>query len=284
MPEPVPQLAPTAIQGEVKLAVVLGSGGSRGMAHVGVLEEFEQAGLSIDLIVGCSAGSIIGAMYADDPDAARLKESVYSLSHRDMIDYTVLGMRYGLVLGKRLRSTLASKIKARSFEELSIPLVITATDLLTGDLLTIGGGELLPAIHASSAVPLYFHPVEAYGRVLVDGAVANPLPVEVALRYKPKTIVAVDLSALLPSELPRHLFGVAMRSLEIAFYHQSRVMVEGADVIIRPEMGEVDMFDDSAKKMTYEAGRRAAREAIPLIEAHLALQRHAHSPMVISSK
>ena len=284
-PGPIPQFQHSVPQKPMNVALVLGGGGSRGMAHVGVLEEFEKAGIPISLIVGCSSGSLVGALYADRPDALFVKETLEPLKRRDLMDYRLLDFRYGFVRGTGLRLMLRSKLRSRRFEELKVPLIVVATDLLEGELVTIGGGEVVPAVHASCAIPLYFQPVEAYGRILVDGAVIDPVPVKVAKLYNPKVVIAVDLSALLAKELPRHLLGVAMRSWEISFRHQSMECMKGADVIIRPNIGDVGLFDDQKTELTYEAGKLAAREWIPKIK-ELLRQRaiETGSPLLLKMK
>jgi len=105
----------------IGLALVLGGGGAKGMAHVGVIEEFEKANIPIDLIVGCSAGSIIGAIYADYPDAAHLKKTVMPLCKWDILDINVFCCRYGFVQGRSLRRFLRCRLSCKYFEELQIP-------------------------------------------------------------------------------------------------------------------------------------------------------------------
>lgn len=262
-PEPLPVYHPPKTP--VRLALVLGGGGARGLAHVGVLEEFERADIPIDLIVGCSSGSIVGALYANHPHAYYIKTLVEKLKRNDLIDINLLDMRYGLTQGKSLKKFLCKYLENKEFNQLHIPLIVVATDLLEGELVCLGGGPIIPAVHASSAYPLYFTPVEIYGRVLVDGGVVDPVPVEIARQNNAQIIVAVDLSELLPMTSPTNLFGVAKRCAEIKFLKQSESCLRGADFIIRPEIRHIGTFDDKCNQAIYEAGRLAARQAIPQI-------------------
>jgi NTE family protein len=261
-----PELPPCPpVSKPVRLALVLGGGGAKGLAHVGVLEELEAAHIPIDLIVGCSAGSIVGALYADDPSTENLKSTLLDLNPNILIDFDIWHARYGLCQGRSLRRFLRANLDAECFDELKIPFFIVATDLYSAELITIGGGPIIPAVEASSSIPLVFVPVALHGRVFVDGGVIDPVPVQVAKQFDPEVIVAVDLGSLLPQTLPTNLFGVASRSADIALLWQSEECVRDAHVVIRPELCGIGTFDDEFNEQIYQAGRVAAREALPKI-------------------
>ena len=262
IPEPIPQYTPPH---PIRLALVLGGGGTKGMAHVGVLEEFENAGIPIDLIVGCSAGSIVGALYADCPNAKHVKKVLKPLKTWDILDINIWRGRYGIAQGGSLQSFLKRNLSCKCFENLQIPLCVAATDLLAGELVCLNSGSIVPAVHASCAVPLIFSPVILHERLLVDGGVADPVPVQIAKKMNAQVIVAVDLSVMLEKSCPSNLFGVAARSAEVKFLLQSESCVIGADVVIKPELGSMGMFDDSNLQKTYLAGKHAAQQAIPRI-------------------
>lgn len=261
-PCPIPSIAHPEC---ARVALVLGGGGTRGVAHVGVLAEFEKAGIPIDIIVGCSAGSIVGALYADYPNAAHVKRLLIPLRTWDILDVNLLYWRYGFVQGRALTSFLKSNLRSRYFEQLQIPLYVVATDVLAGELVSMNSGLIIPAVRASSSVPLVFPPVLLYERWLVDGGVADPVPVATAKETGAAIVIAVDLSTLLPKTCPTNLFGVASRSAEIKFLLQSESCVNGADVVIRPDLGNMGIFDDKNQEYVYEAGAQAARKAIPKI-------------------
>jgi NTE family protein len=235
------------------------------MAHVGVLEELEAAGIPVDLIVGCSAGSIVGALYADNPCAEDIKCAVSKLRSRSLLDISLFNCRYGLSQDHCMRRVLDDELGAETFEELHIPLVVVATDLHSGELVTIGSGDLVRAVQASCSIPFVFVPCEHYGRVLVDGGVVNPVPAKVARDLGAEVVIAVDLCELLPQTFPTNLFGVATRSAEIAFMWQNEVCTRAADIVIRPRTCGVGCFNDAAKWDIYWAGRCAAQEMLPRI-------------------
>lgn len=262
-PEPLP---PFYVPERIRVALVLGSGGVRGMAHVGVLEELEAAGIPIDLIIGCSAGSFVGALYADNPCVNDIKRAVWKLRSRSLLDIDLWNCRFGLSQDRSMRKILDDELWAETFEELHIPLIVVATDLHSGELVTMGSGDLVRAVQASCSIPFVFVPCEHYGRVLVDGGVVNPVPVRVAKDLGAEVIICVDLSELLPQTFPSNLFEVATRSAEIALMWQNEVCTRAADVVIRPKTCGVGCFNDNAKEDIYWAGRCAALEMLPRIQ------------------
>ncbi len=265
-PPPLPAIR---IPEKIRVALVLGSGGVRGMAHVGVLEELENAGIDFDIIIGCSAGSIVGALYADHPSAQCIKKAVYELKTDTVIDIDIGDCRYGMSQGTSMRKVLDKYLDAECFEELKIPLIVVASDLRTGELVPMGSGELVQAVQASCSIPFVFVPQEMYGRVMVDGGVVNPVPACIAKDLGADIVIAVDLCELLPKTFPTNLFEIATRSSEIMFMWQNQNCTRCADVIIQPKMRDIGTFNDSKKWQIYEAGKKAAREAIPKIIALL---------------
>ena len=268
IPQPLPLI--DSSDSPVDVALVLGGGGSKGLAHLGVLYELEQAGIYPDLIVGCSSGAIIGALYADQPHMEHLEPLMLRLKRSDLMDFSLFDFKFGLVKGNSLYNFLANQLKSRTFEELKTPLVVVATDLKTGELIELGGGQIIPAIVASAAVPGVFKPVNYLGRYLVDGGVANPIPVDVAKKFHPKVIIAVDVGEDLSDSEPVHLFGIAKRSMEISYRKLSRYVTRSADIVIEMKFQDVGMFSDADNQKIYDHGRQKAREMIPRIRRTLA--------------
>lgn len=138
-PPPLPDCAP--LYHPIRVALVLGGGGSRGMAHVGVLKELEEAKIPIDLIVGCSAGALVGGLYASHPCSDDIKAVLAPMKKKDFVDFDICKARYGLAQGEALRNFLRCHLDGECFEGLKIPLVVVATDLASGELICIGGGR-----------------------------------------------------------------------------------------------------------------------------------------------
>lgn len=261
-PEPLPCFY---VPENIRVALVLGSGGIRGMAHVGVIEELVAAGIPIDLIVGCSAGSIVGALYADNPSVEHIKTAVWQLKSDSIFDINLGSCRYGLSQGKNFYRILDDHLEAETFDELKIPLVVVATDLYSGELITLGSGDLVKSVQASCSIPFFFVPCDYLGRILVDGGVVNPVPARIAHDLGADVIIAVDLCELLPKTYPKNLFQVFDRSTEIVFMWQNQVCASYADFVIRPKTCGVGTFNDEMKQLLYESGKDAAKEMIPAI-------------------
>jgi NTE family protein len=250
--------------GKVNIALVLGSGGFRGGAHIGVLEVLEEQGVPIDLIVGSSAGGFVGALYADDPNISSLKEKLISITSDKILDPSwIAALRIpfyptGIVKGNALRSFLDSRLTAKNFRDLKIPLVIVATNVSNNKVTLLRSGPLIPAIHASSAMPPLFAPVALYKNLFLDGGFVAPVPVSVAKAFDPELIIAVDISK--PPSLARvkNTFELTNRALDISFYNLAKVQAEKADIVISPDLTGFGTFDDEYIYDYYLEGRRAA--------------------------
>lgn len=268
---PLPSLPePVKIEKPVQVALVLGGGGARGIAHLGVLEELEKAGIPIDLVVGCSIGSFIGVLYADNPNIEALKESIVGIKKKHLICYNPFSMRGGLMKTKSMSQFLQNNLKAENFQDLKIPLKIVATNLLDGDAVVLSGGDLIPSVCASCAIPFCFQPVSLYGRLLADGGLVDPVPIQAAKEANPKLIIAVDLSGLIAGKPPKNIFEITKRSFKIANIRHSENSAKGADIVIKPKIdANISFFDDTKRADLYYAGRKAAKEALPEIKKRL---------------
>ncbi len=261
-PEPIPQFQ--GAEKPVKVALVLGGGGAKGVAHIGVLQELEKAGIRPDLIVGCSSGAIIGALYADHPSSNRLEELLIDLKRSDLVNISF--SRFGMTKGTMLEKFLQNHLEAFQFHELKIPFIAVATDLATGELVELGGGPIIPAVHASSAVPGVFNPVYYLGRYLIDGGVVSPIPVGIAKKYGAKVVIAVDIGEGLTKKDPSNLFAIAERSVHISYKKLTEYAVQEADVLIQMDFEDIGMFSDKHNREIYKRGREKTREMLPQIK------------------
>ena len=177
------------------VALVLGSGGARGLAHIGAIEALEERGYTITSIAGCSMGSIIAGMYA----AGQLKEakdwflSVDKQLILRMMDINLLSGN-SLVKGERIIKELEKVVPDRPIEQLNIPCTIVATDMIHSDEVLFRTGSLFEAVRASISIPLFFKPVQIGKRLLIDGGILNPLPLHVVERTPGDILVAADIS------------------------------------------------------------------------------------------
>lgn len=257
----------------VKVALVLGGGGAKGLAHVGVIEELEKAGIYPDLLVGCSAGALVGALYGDKGDIKKTKAVLLQSKTVNFMDFALSALPFGIVKGKSMHRFLKEHLVARDFHQLKIPLISVATNLQFGNLTVFGQGPLIEPLKASAAYPGGFLPVKIGGQYFVDGGVANPVPVEVARRAGAQFVIAVDISEDLTESPPNHLLGIVKRSLEISYIHQSRHSVKNADIVLNVPFKDIGSFTDKKNDSIYEAGRKTALQMIPEIKQKMALQK-----------
>ncbi len=183
-----------------RIGLVLGSGSSRGWAHIGVIEALEEEGLPIDYIVGCSIGAYVGAIYAAG-GLKSLKDFVLKMDGKKVFSYfDVVFPRSGLLNAtKKLKELFFMHTEAREFSELRIPVFMVATDLQTGEKVVLKSGNLLDALRATMSVPGLFAPARIKDRWLVDGGLVDPVPVGVARSEEADIVIAVDLSGTIVS-------------------------------------------------------------------------------------
>ncbi len=178
------------------VGLVLGSGSSRGWAHIGVIEALEEEKIPIDYIAGCSIGSYVGAIYASG-NLESLKEFVLRMDGKKVFSYfDVVFPRSGLLNGtKRLKELFSMHTDATDFSDLKIPLLMVATDLATGKKVVLKSGSILDALRATMSIPGLFAPVKVKGRWLVDGGLLDPVPVGAARALEADVVIAVDLNS-----------------------------------------------------------------------------------------
>ena len=186
------------------VALVLGSGSSRGWAHIGVIEALEEEKIPIDYIAGCSIGSYVAAIYASGGFKS-LKEFVLRMDGKKVFSYfDVVFPRSGLLNGtKRLKELFSMHTDAADFSDLEIPLMLVATDLATGKKVVLKSGSILNALRATMSIPGLFAPVKVKDRWLVDGGLVDPVPVGVARALEADVVIAVDLNSGVVSRTKR---------------------------------------------------------------------------------
>ncbi len=268
---PASQPKAIALHKPIRVALVLGGGGARGLAHLGVLQVLEENHIPIDLIVGTSAGSIIGAMYADKPEARPLTKLMINTPRNQLLDFSIVSPATGLVSGNALQDFLLSHMHAKTFRQLKIPFVAVATDFKTGSAYRLQSGPIAPAVNASSAIPGIFRPVHIYHRVLVDGGISQPVPVPVAQSFHPQIIIAVNIDTYLPKKIPSGIFRRLGRSYIILASHLTSAQTQGANIVLHPDVAQISAFDDTHQRRLVKAGRLVALKALPIIKKMLAL-------------
>jgi NTE family protein len=253
-----------------KVALVLGGGGAKGFAHVGVIRVLEQEKIPIHMIVGTSAGSLIGGIYAANPDSFQLEWMAYKIERDDILDFSIVYSKLGPVQGVKLESFVDQNVKVKRVEDTKIPFTPIATDLNTGETITLEKGSLAKAIHASSAIPGIFVPVVYDNRTLVDGAITNNAACDVARRKGADVIIVVNLQKDVKNYKIESLIDIIAQSVSIMMKETSAGKLQHADVVIEPDTKGISTFDFSQKKALIEEGIKAARQAVPKIREALA--------------
>jgi NTE family protein len=255
---------------EPRIALVLGGGSAKGFAHVGVIRILEQEKIPIHMIVGTSVGSLIGAIYASNPDSFQLEWATFKIERGDILDFSIVSSKLGPVQGVRLETFVEQTAKAKKVEDTKIPLYPVATDLNTGETVTLEKGSLAKAVHASSAIPGIFTPVQFGNRTLVDGGVSNNVACDIARSKGADIVIAVNLQRDIKDSDMGSVIDVIAQSITILMRENSKVKLQQADIVIEPDTKGVSVFDFSQKKLLVEEGMKAARKALPKIRETIA--------------
>ncbi|MCD6375891.1 MAG: patatin-like phospholipase family protein [Caldisericaceae bacterium] len=180
----------------MKIALVLGSGAARGLAHIGVLKALEKEGIPVDLIVGCSMGAMVGGAYAAGLNSQQIEEIACETNWKRVVQllFPKRFSRSGLLDGQRVEEFLLSLLGEEAIENLPRKFACVATDIRDGEEIILNSGSLVNAIRASISFPFLFQPVKLNGNYLVDGGVVNPVPVSVAREMKADLIIAVNVT------------------------------------------------------------------------------------------
>jgi NTE family protein len=263
-----PKAPPVTELPKPKIALVLGGGAARGFAHVGVIRALEQEKIPIDMIIGTSVGSLIGAIYANDLNSFELEWTAFALEKDNLLDYGILtpitGM--GMAKGQKLEEFVKSKITTTNIENMKLPFAAVATDLKRGTRVVLDCGSVAKAVHASSAIPGVFEPVDYRGLLLVDGGVMDNIPIAVAREKGADIVIAVDISENVENNNITNVVDVMLQAVNIMFNENVKYKKKEADVLITPAVGNVAMLDFTQKKRCMQAGIEATQKAAPEIQ------------------
>jgi NTE family protein len=250
------------------IGLALGGGFARGMAHVGVLKVLEEEGIPIHLIAGTSVGALIGAAYCSGVTIEELEKLARSVRFTTFARWTV--SRYGFASNDRMVAFLARTLKVRTFEELRIPLGVTATDFNSGEGVVFHSGSIVDPVRASCAYPGMFLPVNIRGRWLVDGMLSYPVPTTPLREMGADRVLAVHLKGQWSKNAaPRHLFDVIGQSFAIAQDMMSHLWRGAADVLVEPDVAGFAYDDFKRSDDLIRSGEVAMRQAMPEVRKWL---------------
>jgi NTE family protein len=260
------------------IGLALGGGFARGIAHVGVLKVLEEEGIPVRMIAGTSVGALIGAAYCSGVTIAELEEVAYKVRFTTFARWTL--SRYGFATNDRMVSFLTRTLKVQTFQELRIPLGVTATDFNTGEGMVFTSGSIIDPVRASCAYPGMFLPVEIRGRWLVDGMLSNPVPTRPLRAMGAERVLAVQLKGQWSkTTAPRHLFDVIGQSFAIAQDMMSSVWRSAADLVIEPDVAGFDYDDFKRAGELIRVGELAMRRVLPEVRKWLETPAEAPTPL-----
>lgn len=248
-----------------KIALVLGAGASRGFAHIGVLKVLEANKVPIHMIVGTSAGSFVGSLYAYGFNAFQLQKMALSIEKDDIVDLTIPDN--GFIKGDKLEEYINSTVKNTPIEKLRIPFYAVATGIPDGQEVIFGKGNTGIAVRASCSIPGVFRPARIAGKLYVDGGVVSPLAVEAAKKYGADIVIAVDISADLDVKQPEGTIDTILQAINIMYSKLAFQQISHADIVIRPKVGYIGSAELEKRHEAIMEGEKAALEVMPRIRA-----------------
>lgn len=269
--EPSPTVPVTVPEIKVpapRIALVLGGGAAKGFAHIGVIKALEAQGIQPEIIVGTSAGSLVGVLYAAGNDGFALQRIALDLNESMFSDYSLPDR--GFLKGEALQQFVNKAVQNRPLEKLNRTVAVIATDLQSGEAVAFQRGDTGMAVRASSAVPGVFQPVRISGRDYVDGGLVSPVPVKIARRLGADIVIASDISAK-PSLRPiEGTLDILLQTFTIMGNTIASEELSGADVIIKPDITKLNSTDFQSRHLAILEGEQAGQAAIAQLRQKLA--------------
>lgn len=272
-PTPAPQKPVVAApKAKPKIALALGGGAAKGFAHIGVIKALETNGIVPDLIVGTSAGSVVGSLYAAGNDAFALQKIAFKLEESAFTDWAIFDR--GFIKGEALEKFINQQVGNRPIEKLHRRFAAVATDLAGGTPMVFGSGNVGQAVRASSSVPTVFTPVVIKGREYVDGGLTSPVPVKVARQMGADIVIAVDISAKPSGKRNQGSVDMLLDTIAIMGANLGAYELKEADIVIRPDINGLASANFQQRNEAIMRGEQAGFAAIPKIKEKIAARSH----------
>lgn len=258
-------IAPVKQVREPVVALVLGGGGAKGFAHIGVIKVLESHGIRPKLVVGTSAGSFVGGLYASGLSPFALQQLALNLEESDVRDLTL--SRQGFLVGQKLQDYVNAQVKQQPIQSFPIRFAAVATEADTGRKVVFNRGNAGQAIRASCSIPNVFVPVTIAGKEYVDGGLVSPIPVETARDLGADVVIAVDISARPVAGQTRSAWALLDQTINIMGQQAINRELPLADVVIKPMVLGVGTLDLESKHRSLLEGERAAQVKLQAIVA-----------------
>jgi NTE family protein len=256
---------------KIKIGLALGGGAARGFAHIGVIKALEAQGIYPDIVVGTSAGSLVGALYASGNNGYALNRMALDMDEAAISDWSVpfFSKSSGVLKGEALQNYVNKAVNNLPLEKMKIPFGAVATDLHTGQGVLFLRGNTGIAVRASSAVPGVFQPVTIGDHSYVDGGLISPVPVSYARQMGADFVIAVDISALPEAQTTGSTTEILLQTFAIMGHSINRYELKGADVVIQPGLGAMKGSDFAGRNLAVLAGEQATTAIMPELKRKL---------------
>lgn len=248
-----------------KIALALGGGAVRGFAHIGVIKTLEAHGIVPEIVVGTSAGSVVGALYAGGYSGFELQKIAFQLEEGSVRDFALPDR--GFIKGELLQNYINKAVQNRPIERLNKTFAALATDLQSGEQALFRRGNTGMAVRASSSIPGVFQPVSINGREYVDGGLTSPVPIKAARSLGADIVIAVDISSRPKHARVSDSMEILLQTFSIMGQSISQYELALADVVIRPNTIGIGSTDFKQKHQAIMEGEKAALAALPLIRS-----------------
>ena len=259
----------------MKIGLALGGGAARGFAHIGVIKALEAQGIVPDVVVGTSAGSLVGALYAAGNNGFALHKLALEMDEAAISDWSVpmFAKATGVLKGEALQNYVNKAVNNVPLEKLKVPFGAVATDLKNGEPILFQRGNTGAAVRASSAVPGVFQPVRIGERSYVDGGLVSPVPVRFAREMGADFVIAVNISSQPDAQPSTSTLDVLLQTFAIMGQSINTYELKDADVVIQPRLGTMKGNDFPGRNTAILAGEQAASALMPEIKRKLAARR-----------
>jgi NTE family protein len=271
---------PVAVARKVRIGLALGGGAARGFAHIGVIKALEAQGIVPDIVVGTSAGSVVGAMYASGYNGFTLQKMALEMDEASISDWALpfFSKSSGVLKGEALQAYVNKAVHNQPIEKLKIPFGAVATDLKTGQPILFRRGNTGMAVRASSAVPSVFQPVSIGGHTYVDGGLVAPVPVRFAKEMGAEFIIAVNISSATEAQATASSVDVLMQTFTIMGQRLNQHELKDADIVITPALGTMGSADFNGRNLAVLAGEQAAASVMQQLKARLKAKQLSPAP------
>ena len=265
---------------KVKIGLALGGGAARGFAHIGVIKALEAQGIVPDIVVGTSAGSVVGALYAAGSNGFELQRIAMDMDEAAISDWALpfFSKVSGVLKGDALQNYVNKAVKNVPIERLKIPFGAVATDLNTGKPILFQRGNTGQAVRASSSVPSVFQPVKIGTHSYVDGGLVAPVPVKFAKDMGADFVIAVNISTQTEAQAAASSLEVLLQTFSIMGQRLNYYELKEADIVIAPALGGMGGSDFAGRNRAILAGEQAAAAMMPQIKAKLRAKQQPSSP------